>query len=259
LFGVVGQDDPARRLRQLLDEFHIGCAGLLTNAARPTSVKTRIVAHQQQVVRVDREARDGLEGPLTRRLLAALESEINRAAAVIVCDYGKGIISQPLLDGIKTLCRARAVWLSVDPKPVHHLNLSGLSLITPNRKEAFELADLPDETRDSDPLADVNLKRAAEALLNELRPALLLITLGEQGMLLCQRRQPPFHIRTVAKEVFDVSGAGDTVIACFTLAIAAGASPIEAALLSNHAAGLVVGKLGTATVAPEELLASFKR
>jgi D-glycero-beta-D-manno-heptose-7-phosphate kinase len=140
---------------------------------------------------------------------------------------------------------------------VHHLNLSGLSLITPNRKEAFELADLPDETRHANPLADKNLMLVAERLLNELRPAVLLITLGELGMLLCQRGQKPFHIPTVAQEVFDVSGAGDTVIATFTLAIAAGASPLEAAILSNHAAGIVVGKVGTATTTPEELLKSY--
>jgi D-beta-D-heptose 7-phosphate kinase/D-beta-D-heptose 1-phosphate adenosyltransferase len=132
-----------------------------------------------------------------------------------------------------------------------------LSLITPNRKEAFELASLPDETRNANPLEDKNLLRVAEKLLCELRPAVLLITLGEQGMLLCQRGLSPFHIPTLAREVFDVSGAGDTVIATFTLAIAAGASPVEAALLSNHAAGIVVGKLGTATVRPDELIASF--
>jgi D-beta-D-heptose 7-phosphate kinase/D-beta-D-heptose 1-phosphate adenosyltransferase len=149
------------------------------------------------------------------------------------------------------------VWLSLDPKPVHHLNLSSLSLVTPNRKEAFELADLPDETKNEDPFADKNLQLVAEKLLAELRPALLLITLGELGMLLCQRGQKPFHIPTVAQEVFDVSGAGDTVIATFTLAIAAGASPVEAAILSNHAAGIVVGKVGTATTTPEELLKSF--
>ena len=145
------------------------------------------------------------------------------------------------------------------PRTVHHLNLAGLSLITPNRREAFELANLPDETRNPVPLADLNLMRVAERLLNELRPALLLITLGDLGMLLCRRDQKPFYIPTLAREIFDVSGAGDTVIATFTLAIAAGASPLEAAIISNHAAGIVVGKIGTATVAPEELLASFEK
>ena len=257
IFGAIGHDDAARRLEKLLAKQKIGCAGLVANPARHTSVKTRIVAHKQQVVRIDRETRDGLDAKLTARLLAALKTQLTRAAAVIVGDYGKGVVTQPLLNEIKALCRARGIWLSFDPKPVHHLNLSGLSLITPNRKEAFELANLLDETRHANPLADKNLMLVADRLLNELRPATLLITLGEQGMLLCQRGQRPFHIPTVAQEVFDVSGAGDTVIATFTLAIAAGASPLEAAMLSNHAAGIVVGKFGTAVTTPEELLKSF--
>jgi len=257
LFGTVGHDQAARQLKELLKEQHIGCDGLLPHPARATSLKTRIVAHKQQVVRIDRETRDGLEGKLMNRLLAAFKAQLQKADAVIICDYGKGVVTQHLLNEIKTMCRARATWLSLDPKP-YHLNLSNLSLITPNRKEAFELANLPDETRNANPLADTNLMLVAERLLKELRPAVLLITLGELGMLLCQRDQKPFHIPTVAREVFDVSGAGDTVIATFTLAIAAGASPIEAAIISNHAAGIVVGKIGTATVTPDELLQSFR-
>jgi len=257
LFGLIGRDENGRQLKKLLCGQNIHCGGLLTHAARPTSVKTRIVAHQQQVVRIDRETRDGLDARLTERLLSEIKSKLSRTDAVIVGDYGKGAVTQPLLNELKLLCRERGIWLSMDPKPVHHLNLAGLSLITPNRKETFELANLPDETRHPNPLADKNLMLAAERLHSELHPAVLLITLGELGMLLCQRGQKPFHIPTVAQEVFDVSGAGDTVIATFTLAIAAGASPLEAAVLSNHAAGVVVGKVGTATASPEELLQSF--
>ena len=259
LFAVVGRDESAARLRQLLRDQKIGCNGLLPHPSRATSIKTRIVAHQQQVVRVDRESRSELDARTTERLLGALQSRLRGASAVIVGDYGKGVVTQPLLDGIKKLCRERGIWLSLDPKPVHHLNLSGLSLITPNRKEAFELAGLPDDTRAANPFSDPNLMRAADQLLNDPGPALLLITLGEQGLLLCRRGEKPHHIPTVAQEVFDVSGAGDTVIASFTMAIAAGASPLEAAILSNHAAGVVVGKVGTAVVTPEELLASFRR
>jgi D-beta-D-heptose 7-phosphate kinase/D-beta-D-heptose 1-phosphate adenosyltransferase len=257
LFGMIGRDENGRRLKKLLGGQNIHCGGLLTHAARHTSIKTRIIAHQQQVVRIDRETRDGLDARLTGRLLAEIKSKLPKADAVIVGDYGKGVVTQPLLNEIKLLCRARGVWLSLDPKPVHHLNLAGFSLITPNRKETFELANLHDEMRHANPLADQNLMLAAERLLNELRPAVLLITLGELGMLLCQRGQKPVHIPTVAQEVFDVSGAGDTVIATFTLAIAAGTSPLEAAVLSNHAAGIVVGKVGTATASPDELLQSF--
>jgi D-beta-D-heptose 7-phosphate kinase/D-beta-D-heptose 1-phosphate adenosyltransferase len=257
LFAIVGQDDPARRLKELLTEQRVDCRGLINQNDRPTSIKTRIVAHQQQVVRVDRETRADLNGAVTRRLLAALEPAILSADAVIVSDYGKGVVTQSLLDELRRVCHARGVWLSVDPKPVHQLNLADLSLITPNRKETFELAGHSDSPRAENPMKDEGLLRAADKLLQDLRPALLLITLGDQGMLLCRRKHKPFHIPTVAQEVFDVSGAGDTVIATFTMAIAAGASPIEAAVISNHAAGVVVGKVGTATVAPEELLKSF--
>lgn len=257
LFSVIGRDDAARQLKKLLAEQCVDCRSVLASSARPTSIKTRIVAHQQQLVRVDRECRTGLDPALERRLLAAIEERIDAAAAVIVGDYGKGVVTQGLLEGVKALCHSRGVWLSLDPKPVHQLNLAALSLITPNRKEAFELAAIEDGARAANPLEDKNLMLVAQRLLKELRPAVLLITLGDQGMLLCQRDHPPFHIPTVAQEVFDVSGAGDTVIASFTIAIAAGASPAEAAIFSNHAAGVVVGKVGTATVSREELLASF--
>jgi len=258
LAGVIGSDPAAEQLKKLLKEQHIGCRGLITSKNRQTSLKTRIVAHKQQVVRIDRETRDCVDNSLGRRIVHTLELNISNIAAVILGDYGKGVVTQPLLDSVKKVCRQHGVWLSVDPKPVHALDLRDLSLITPNRKEAFSLANIPDETRKVNPLEDENLIRVAEQLLSELRPALLLITLGELGMLLCQSGQTPFHIPTVAQEVFDVSGAGDTVISTFTMAIAAGASPTEAAVISNHAAGIVVGKVGTAIVTPEELVANFK-
>jgi D-beta-D-heptose 7-phosphate kinase/D-beta-D-heptose 1-phosphate adenosyltransferase len=258
LFGVIGHDDAGEQLKRLLENHHIGCDGLVASGSRRTSVKTRIVAHKQQVVRIDRETREGINAVLSGRLTDMLANLLEQTAAVIVCDYGKGVVTQPVLEQIKRLCRKAGVWLSLDPKPVHHLDLSSLSLLTPNRKEAFELANLPDETRNVNPLTDANLMLAAELLLKRLHPALLLITLGELGMLLCQRKHKPLHIPTVAQEVFDVSGAGDTVIATFTLAIAAGASPLEAAVISNHAAGIVVGKVGTATVNARELAASFE-
>ena len=181
LFGAIGNDPAATQLKKLLAEQKISCAGLVANSSRHTSVKTRVVAHKQQIVRIDRETRDGLDGKLSAELLSALKSELKNADAVIVGDYGKGVVTQPLLNEIKSLCRERGVWLSFDPKPVHHLNLSNLSLITPNRKEAFELANLQDETRNKNPFADKNLTLVAERLLNELRPAVLLITLGELG------------------------------------------------------------------------------
>jgi rfaE bifunctional protein kinase chain/domain len=255
LLGAVGHDESAQRLKTALKHDHIGCGGLLACENRTTSVKTRIIAHRQQMVRVDRDSRFNIDDATTHRLLAQLERGLEHADALILCDYAKGVITQPLLDEAKSLCHHRGVWLSVDPKPSHQLNLSGLSLLTPNRKEAFELAVMQDDAPQKEPEQDEKLLAVAEKLLQRLRPALLLITLGDQGLLLCERDKKPFHIPTVAREVFDVSGAGDTVIASFTLAIVAGASPVEAAIFSNCAAGIVVGKLGTATVHPEELLA----
>ncbi|MBL9170130.1 MAG: D-glycero-beta-D-manno-heptose-7-phosphate kinase [Verrucomicrobiales bacterium] len=257
IYSVVGDDRAGEQLQNLLSAQHVNCRHLLRHPKRFTSIKTRIVAHRQQVVRVDRESKEELDEAATRGLIAAVARDIRHCDAVIVGDYGKGLVSQTLLDALKELCRAHGVWLSLDPKPVHRLDLRGLSLITPNRKEAFELARMTEAPRDRDPLRDKGLRAVARALFEELEPALLLITLGEQGMLLCQRDTPPLHIPTVAQEVFDVSGAGDTVIACFTLAIASGASPVEAALLSNHAAGVVVGKIGTAVVSPEEISRSL--
>lgn len=257
LFGVLGHDQSAKQLASLLSENSVGCSGLIAIRNRMTSVKTRIIASQQQVVRVDRETRGDLDGTGMRRLLAQLQLHLDTADAIIVGDYGKGVVIQPMLDTLKSWCRERGIWLSMDPKPVHHLDLCGLSLITPNRKEAFELAGIVENGRASDPLKDPQLLAVADRLLQNLNPAVLLITLGDQGMLLCRHGEMPFHIPTMAQEVFDVSGAGDTVIASFTLAIAAGASPIEAAIFSNHAAGVVVGKFGTATVTPEELLKGF--
>jgi D-beta-D-heptose 7-phosphate kinase/D-beta-D-heptose 1-phosphate adenosyltransferase len=258
LFGVVGRDPGADQLRQLLTLEQVGHAGLIPLGERFTATKIRIVAGQQQITRLDRETRGDVEVSVLRRLLTRIDAALADADAMILCDYGKGMVTQPLLDALKDRCRRSGKWLSVDPKPVHHLDLRGLSLITPNRKEAFELAGLEDNTRHVNPLNDSQLMRAANQLLETLQPALLLITLGEQGMLLCRRGAEPFHIPTVAREVFDVSGAGDTVIASFTLAVAAGASPLDAAIFSNHAAGVVVGKVGTATVSPGELLASFR-
>lgn len=260
LVGVIGRDDAGKKLTALLEQQAVGCDGVLQHFDRPTSIKTRIIAHQQQVVRIDRETREDLDEPAAGRLLDLAAQRLRSTDAVIVGDYGKGVVGQALVDRVKALCRERGIWLSVDPKPVHQLRLDQLSLITPNRREAFALAGVEDDgPRTANPLQDTHLLRVADQLLRDLQPALLLVTLGDQGMLLCQRRARPYHIPTVAREVYDVSGAGDTVIATFTLAIAAGASPVEAAVFSNHAAGVVVGKVGTATVSPEELLESFRR
>lgn len=257
MHSVVGRDDAAKKLRTLLNAENVDCTKLVTDPSRQTSCKTRIIAQRQQVVRVDRESRADLKPRLAKRLLRSIDNDLAKSEAVVIGDYGKGVVTQEFLDELKALGQRHGAWLSLDPKPVHSLDLRGLSLITPNRKEAFELADIGDTAYNANPIKDRNLMRAAKQLLGELDLKVLLITLGELGMLVCQPGRKPFHIPTLAREVFDVSGAGDTVIGSFTLAIAAGATPVEAAIVANHAAGIVVGKLGTATVTPRELLASF--
>ena len=258
LFGLVGKDGEARQLRALLKEEDIDDRGLKVVNDRLTTRKTRVVAHQQQVVRIDRETKLIEDLRVTKRLLNAVEKDINGADAIIVADYNKGVVTRELIEGLHTLCRPRGIWLSLDPKPSHQIEVSGFSLITPNRSELFELAGMTDEGRHKNPLCDKHLMVAVRAVQVKYQPALLLVTLSEQGMLLAQCGARPVVVPTMAHEVYDVSGAGDTVIASFTIAIAAGASPLEATLFANHAAGIVVGKIGTATASPRELAASFK-
>jgi D-beta-D-heptose 7-phosphate kinase/D-beta-D-heptose 1-phosphate adenosyltransferase len=251
LYGLVGKDDGAKMLKQLLKEDSVDSSGLIASATRMTTRKTRVIAHQQQMLRVDRETNDAAEPRVTKRMLGAIEAELGTTNAVIICDYSKGAVTQELLDGLRALCKPRGIWLSFDPKPAHQLDLAGMSLITPNRGELFALAGLPDEA------TEASLNAAVAAVQEKFEPAIMLVTLSEHGMLLCPRDAKSTVIPTVAQEIYDVSGAGDTVIASFTLAIAAGASPAEAAVFSNHAAGVVVGKMGTAVVTPRELSGSF--
>src|SRR5438552_12297698 len=164
LLGVIGRDEGGKKIAGLLDEQRVHCDGPLQHFDRTTSVKTRIIAHQQQVVRMDRETRAELDEVATQRLMEIVAQKLPSADAVIVGDYGKGVVTQPLLDQIKRLSRARGIWVSLDPKPVHRLNLTHLSLITPNRKEAFELAGVNDgSTRIANPLNDAGLLNVAEA------------------------------------------------------------------------------------------------
>jgi D-beta-D-heptose 7-phosphate kinase/D-beta-D-heptose 1-phosphate adenosyltransferase len=257
MIGITGRDDAARQLKRLLREARVDVRGLVACQRRQTSVKIRIVSGQQQIVRLDRETKENPDARTSAALLAQLDIALGRADAVIVGDYGKGVVTQSLLDRLRRKCRQRGLWLSLDPKPTRALKLEDLSLITPNRREAFGLAGVSDSTYTRKPLEDRQLLLAAGKLVEMLHPEVLLITLGELGMLLCRNGESPVHIDTVAKEVFDVSGAGDTVIASFTIARAAGATPLEAAVFSNHAAGVVVSKFGTATVVPKELHESF--
>ena len=249
LIAAVGADEMGGKLESLLTEHRVGTRHLLRHGGYPTTVKTRVMAHQQQVVRIDRENRTGPNNDVSAIALEHLEREVSRADAVVLTDYHKGFLTQPLFDGAVRLAKRARKIVTVDPKPSHSLRLRGMTGITPNRAEAY-LADAAP--------ADRPLELVGQSLLRRWAAKHVLITLGEEGMALFQPGKSPFRIPTMAREVYDVSGAGDTVIAAFTLALAAGANPAEAALVSNHAAGVVVRKVGTATVSPEELIASFE-
>lgn len=258
VMGLVGADAAAEELKSLLAEEGIRLDGVQHDPAYPTIVKTRIIARQQQVVRVDREEKARLTAEQRDRALAQLDALLPELDAIIVEDYGKGLVQQEFADAISSLAKRHGKLLAVDPNPGNPLRWSGASVMKPNRAEAFADAGWP-LSEAVDPVEnDRALFEVGAALLEKWKPANLLITLGEQGMMLFSQGREPYHTPTRAKEVFDVSGAGDTAIALFTLALCAGATPPEAAEISNHASGIVVGKLGTATVTPAELRASFE-
>ena len=259
IYSVTGKDSALGKVKQLLLYGGVDTQGISTHKTRHTSIKTRIIANQQQIVRVDRETRVELEASVTIRLVDKINDAMEEADAVIIEDYGKGVISQYLIDELTSSGNQLGKWVSMDPKPVHRLDIKNTSLITPNRKEAFELVGRSDTGAKCDPLKDTALLDVAALLLARIHSRYLLITLGNQGMLLCEKQGEPIHIPTIAKEVYDVSGAGDTVIAAFTLAVVAGASPIEAVILANHAAGVVVGKIGASTATEREIIDSFQK
>lgn len=256
VIGQAGGDAAGCRLLDLLRASGIDTGGVQQASGVPTTLKTRIVARNQQVVRVDRERKTHLSAAESERVADLLEKAIPAADAVVVADYSKGFLTQPLADHICRVARRHGKVLAVDPHPHTSLVWPEATAVKPNRTEAFLAAAAPAAEPAASPLADGVLLEVGEKLLRNWRCGLLLITLGEQGMLLFESGRPPYHIPTRAQEVFDVSGAGDTAIAVLALALASGAGAREAAELANCASGIAVGKLGTATVRLEELEAA---
>lgn len=251
LAGVIGDDERGAILKGQLAKKGVNTDGMLTDASRPTIIKTRVVAQHQQVVRIDKEATVPLGDDIVSKMTRYVDGIINGVDAVIIEDYGKGVITPRLLKHVVPLARARKKIVSVDPKEEHFSYYKGINVITPNNHEAsravgFEIKD------------DATLKAAGGELLSKLKCKIALITLGENGMAVFQKDKAMKHIPTAAQEVFDVSGAGDTVIASYTLSLASGADPIQAAHIANCAAGIVVGKVGIAVVTAEELAARMK-
>ena len=248
IVGVIGNDRSGDVLMNLLDERGIQCQGIF-RSTRTTIVKTRVIAHNQQVVRFDKEDKDRLDGKVFRGLLEYIRKMIPNHDAVIISDYKKGVISSELIREVLKNSKPSHIFVSVDPK-VGHFNLyKNVSLITPNLAEASLASGIEIEDEKS-------LINAGRTLLKTLSCEAVLITRGEQGMSLFEKEKVT-HIPTVTRDVYDVTGAGDTVIAAFTIAHAAGASMKEAAVIANHAAGIVVGKVGTAVATPDQLRKSL--
>lgn len=245
--GVAGKDRAGQVLTQLLKDRGIGCE--IFEDSRPTTIKTRVIAHNQQVVRFDREDRKGISGGILKEITSFLKHAVHEHAAVIVSDYKKGVVSRALIREILRPVKQMRKFLAVDPKVGHFHFYKGVGLITPNVAEASQGSGV--EIKD-----EKSLVRAGKALLRRLSCGAVLITRGEEGMSLFEKEKIT-HIPTAARHVYDVTGAGDTVIAAFTLAFASGATLREAALIANHAAGIVVGEVGTAVVTPEKLQESL--
>ncbi len=247
LVGLVGEDAAADQLRAAIEASGIESA-LVASAGRATTVKTRIIARAQQVVRVDREHSD----PALPEELSALEARLGErlegAAALVVSDYDKGAAAGALLASVLPEARRKGVPAVVDPKRLDFSVYQPATVVTPNQAELGRAASV--EIR-----SDEDCLGAARSVLDRIDVGAVLVTRGERGMLLVERGRSPFAVPAFAREVYDVTGAGDTVVAVLALALASGASLPAAAVLANHAAGIVVGKVGTATVSAQELLA----
>jgi D-beta-D-heptose 7-phosphate kinase/D-beta-D-heptose 1-phosphate adenosyltransferase len=251
IFSVVGEDLTAGELKKEIEDRDIDTGGLVRDPERPTTVKTRVIAHNQQVVRTDREVRAEVSGDTEQRLFDGVMSGLARCDAIVISDYGKGVITEHLLSNLIPKARSLGKIVSVDPKESHFRNYRRVSLITPNQYEAGSA--MGKRIHDEETLLEVGW-----GIVDLLETDALLITRGENGMSLFQHDRAYKHFPTVARHVYDVTGAGDTVICSFTLALSAGATMDEAAQISNHAAGIVIRDVGTGTVRPEDLIVSFR-
>ena len=254
ILGIVGKDTRGSYLKRFFNKLKVNTQGLITDNSRPTIEKTRIIAHSQQVVRVDREKRI----PLLQKEITSLIKIIRKVAlqydAIILEDYGKGVIIQEIVDAVLSLKNKKpSLIISYDPKKDHDLRIKNIDLGTPNLSEAESIID-----KRSEKVPPLSADKIGKALLKKWKTRSLFLTSGEKGMSVFEKGKKTLHIPTVAREVYDVSGAGDTVIATATACLSAGASARQAAILSNFAAGIVVGKLGTQTVTRQEILNSVK-
>ncbi len=262
LSGLFGTDANGSLLSQALTECGIGTRFCLQEEHLETITKTRVVARHQQVVRIDREKRQPIPPELAATLIERIVPILPDFDGIIIEDYGKGLITSELVSSLLSqTAKHEHLTITVDPKPGNPIRWKGVTTVKPNRPEAFACSGLEDLNRDSgmNPLTDEPLLAAGEKLLEEWACRQVLLTLGEQGMLVFRSGSDPVHLPARAREVFDVSGAGDTAIAIYTLGLCAGLEPETAAIVSNLASSIVVGKLGTSPIERTELLDSLQK
>ena len=249
--GVVGNDEAGKRLRNGLRELGTDANdNLIVDDGRPSTIKTRIIAHSQLVVRADRESRAPVKSQLEQQIVSRLKEALSDADAFVVSDYDKGVVTPRILGEILPFAYERVPVL-IDPKLRNFNFYRPATLVTPNHHEALRMSDSEDHSNHGS-------HHAATVIRQKLGCDAVLITRGDRGMMLLEGEGEPVYVNTAAREVYDVTGAGDTVIAALATALAAGTSMLEAATLANHAAGIVVGKVGTATVTADELIATFE-
>jgi D-glycero-beta-D-manno-heptose-7-phosphate kinase len=248
LLGVVGDDVSKEILINETKKFNIDASGIIIDKTKITIKKVRVISQNQQLLRIDHEDTKYIDSYTNGQFIKSLE-RFNEVSVIIISDYAKGTITEEFMRNIKSYATKNNIKIIVDPKPIHYSFYKDVFLITPNKKEAEEMSGIKI-------FDNKTLEICGRKLMNQLN-CRVIITLGEKGMSIFEPDEKPTHISTTAKEVYDVSGAGDTVVAALSLAISAGSTLHEAAIIANHAAGIKVGKVGTAPVFLEELKKSF--
>jgi len=237
MVGVIGSDDAGRILKGIIEEQNFPTTGIVLDNSRPTTMKTRVIAHSQHVVRIDREAKNDISEEVQLKLLKALELQLDELHGIILEDYNKGVLARGLITKIIELARKKGKIVAVDPKFNNFFDYKGVTIFKPNRKETEEALGMRLMTEE-------NIRKAGKELLNRLEAENVLLTLGERGMTLFEGNGNISSIPTAARRVADVSGAGDTVISTMTMALASGADIWESATLANIAGGIVCGEVG---------------
>lgn len=246
LCGVIGADESGRLLMKELGRTRSDRGGIVVDHDRPTTRKSRVIAHNQQIVRYDIEGHTELKATLRQKILRYVESRIRKLSCIVVSDYAKGVVSAALMSDITRLAALRKVPVIVDPKVEHFSYYKGVTVLTPNHLEATQASGLHGDNNQT-------IDEAGAMIRQRLGCQSVLITRGEKGMSLYEGDGVSWHLPTKARQVYDVTGAGDTVIGTLALALSAGANMRTGAILANYAAGIVVGMVGTATVTPKQL------